>query len=147
MRSPAQTWAKLIGIVLVVAGIVGFFYSSAFGSPGKVDGVFGVLDVNGWHNLLHIISGLLGIVYSRTYSSARAYCLLLAAAYALVAIWGFAVGDGGNILGFLPVNTEDNILHTIIALVSLGVGVGTPGVPAPSSVESTKQYGLKELNL
>src|SRR3954469_24359553 len=145
MRSPAQTWAKLIGATLVVAGIVGFFYSSAFGSPGKVDGVLGILDVNGWHNVVHIASGLLGLAMSRSWSAARAYCLLLAAAYTVVAIWGFAVGDGGTILGFLPVNTEDNVLHTLIAVVSLVVGLVTPAVPAPSSVEADPGLGPKEL--
>jgi hypothetical protein len=147
MRSPAQTWAKLIGFVLVAAGIVGFFYSSAFGSPGKVDAVFGILDVNGWHNLVHIATGVLALAFSRAYSSARTFCLLLAVAYAGVAIWGFVVGDGGTILGFLPVNTEDNLLHTLIAVVSLVVGIATPAVPAPSAHESGKRYGLKELNL
>jgi UDP-N-acetylmuramyl pentapeptide phosphotransferase/UDP-N-acetylglucosamine-1-phosphate transferase len=145
--SPAQTWSKLIGATLVVAGIVGFFYSSAFGSPGKVDGVLGILDVNGWHNVVHIASGLLGLALGRSYSAARAYCLLLAVAYTTVAIWGFVVGDGGAILGFLPVNTEDNVLHTLIALVSLAVGLSTPAVPAPSAVESDRRYGLRELNL
>jgi Domain of unknown function (DUF4383) len=145
MRSPAQVWARLIGAVLVIAGIVGFFYSAAFGSPGKVDAVFGVLDVNGWHNLLHIASGVLGLALARSYSSARFYCLLLAAAYVVVAIWGFIVGDGGAILGFLPVNTEDNVLHTIIAVVSLAVGIGTPEVPAPSEHYAGHQYGPKEL--
>jgi len=147
MRSPAQTWATLIGFALVVAGIVGFFYSSAFGSPGKVDGVFGVLDVNGWHNLVHIATGVLGLAFGRAYSSARTYCLLLAIAYAAVAIWGFVVGDGGTILGFLPVNTEDNLLHTVIAVVSLIVGIATPAVPAPSEHEDHPRYryGLREL--
>jgi hypothetical protein len=147
MRSPAQTWARLIGITLVVAGVVGFFYSSAFGSPGHVDGVLGILDVNGWHNVVHIASGLLGLAMARSYSAARAYCLILAAAYTVVAIGGFIAGDGGTILGFFPVNTEDNVLHTLIALVSLVVGLATPDVPAPSAVESDRRYGLKELNL
>jgi hypothetical protein len=147
MRSSAQTWARLIGATLVVAGIVGFFYSSAFGSPGHVDAVLGILDVNGWHNLVHIASGLLGLALARSYSGARTYCLLLAAAYAVVAIWGFVVGDGGTILGFLPVNTEDNVLHTLIALVSLAVGLATSAAPAPSAVESDRRFGLKELNL
>ena len=78
--SPAQVWARLIGWTLVLAGIVGFFYSSAFGSPGETDAVFGVLDVNGFHNVVHILSGGLGLALSRSYSSARFYCLFLAAA-------------------------------------------------------------------
>lgn len=147
MRSPAKTWSKLIGFTLVIAGIVGFFYSSAFGSPGKVDSVLGILDVNGWHNLVHIATGALGLAMARSYSSARAYCLILAALYAVVAIWGFVLGDGGVILSIIPVNTEDNVLHTVIALVSLVVGIVTPAVPAPSAVESGRRYGLREIDL
>ena len=134
-RSPAQTWARLIGWVLLLAGVVGFFYSASFGKPGEVDAVFGILDVNGFHNLVHILSGLLGIVMARSFGSARAYCLLLAAAYAAVTIWGLVVGDGGEILSILPVNTEDNVLHAFIALVSLIVGFGSASVPKPSSRE------------
>jgi hypothetical protein len=134
-RSPAQTWARLIGWVLLLAGVVGFFYSASFGSPGEVDAVFGILDVNGFHNLVHILSGLLGIAMARSFGSARTYCLLLAAAYAVVTIWGLVVGDGGEILSILPVNTEDNILHAFIAVVSLIVGVGSAAAPKPSSRE------------
>jgi hypothetical protein len=133
--SPAQTWARLIGWTLLLAGIVGFFYSSAFGSPGETDAVFGVLDVNGFHNVVHILSGLLGIVMARSFSAARLYCILLAVAYTAVAIWGFAIGDGEAILSIVPVNTEDNFLHAFIALVSLVVGLAVPSVPAPSSHE------------
>jgi hypothetical protein len=133
--SPAQVWARIIGWTLVLAGVIGFFYSSAFGSPGETDAVFGILDVNGFHNVVHIASGALGIVMSRTFGAARTYCILLAATYSVVAIWGFVIGDGGAILSIVPVNTEDNFLHAGIALVSLVVGLSTPSVPAPSSVE------------
>src|SRR4051794_13584067 len=135
MRSPAQTWARLIGWTLLVGGIVGFFYSSAFGSPGKVDAVFGVLDVNGFHNLVHLLTGVLGIMLAGSFGSARAYCIGLAVVYTVVALWGFILGDGGAILSILPVNTEDNVLHAVIALVSLAVGFGGPSVPAPSTRE------------
>ena len=134
-RSPAQNWARLIGWALLLAGIVGFFYSASFGSPGEVDAVFGILDVNGFHNLVHVLSGLLGIALARSFGSARAFCLLLAATYAIVTIWGLVVGDGGEILSIVPVNTEDNVLHAAIALVSLIVGFGSSAVPKPSTHE------------
>ena len=136
LRSPAQIWAGLIGVVLVLVGIVGFLYSASFGSPGDTDAVLGILDVNGFHNVVHIASGLLGIAMSRSYSSARTYCLLLAAVYTVVAIWGFVIGDGEAILSIVPVNTEDNVLHALIAIVSLAVGVGTSSVPRPSVAET-----------
>jgi hypothetical protein len=114
--STAQIWARLIGWTLVIAGGIGFAYSSSFGSPGHTDSVLGILAVNGFHNLVHIFSGLLGIVMARSWSSARAYCFILAAAYTLVAIWGFALGNGEAILSIIPVNTEDNVLHALIAV-------------------------------
>ncbi len=43
-RTPAQLYALIIGATLVAAGILGFFYSSAFGDPGEVDAVLGILE-------------------------------------------------------------------------------------------------------
>ena len=131
-RTPAQLYALVFGATLVVAGILGFFYSSSFGSPGEVDGVLGILDVNGWHNIVHIATGVLGLL-SLGYAAARMYALGLGAVYVVVAIWGLAVGDGGAILGFIPVNTEDNVLHALIGLAGLGAYAATPAVTKPTT--------------
>lgn len=117
-RTPAQLYALVIGAALAIAGIAGFFYSSAFGSPGRVDDAFGVLSVNGWHDALHVATGALGLVcFSRM--GARRYALAVAVAYTAVAIWGLALGSGGSILGIVPVNAEDDALHLLIALLGL----------------------------
>ncbi|HEX8075819.1 MAG TPA: DUF4383 domain-containing protein [Thermoleophilaceae bacterium] len=124
-RTPAQLYALLVGGTLVVAGIIGFFYSSAFGSPGEVDDVFGILSVNGWHNVVHIATGALGLL-ALAYGASRSYALLLGVVYVAVAVWGFAIGDGDSILGFIPVNTEDNVLHTVLGLAGLAAYAATP---------------------
>jgi hypothetical protein len=139
-RTPAQLYALVFGATLVVAGIIGFFYSTSFGSPGEVDGVLGILDVNGWHNVVHIATGALGLL-AMGYSAARSYALGLGAVYVLVAIWGFAVGDGGSILGFIPVNTEDNVLHTLIGLAGLGAYAATPAAAKPTTSRRTDTSG------
>ena len=59
--NPARLYATLVGAVLTIAGIVGFFYSASFGSPGEVDEVLGIFAVNGWHNVVHLATGLLGL--------------------------------------------------------------------------------------
>ena len=123
-RTPAQLYALLVGGTLVVAGIVGFFYSSDFGSPGKVDDVFGILSVNGWHNVVHIVTGGLGLL-ALGYA-ARAYAGGLGVVYIVVAIWGFVIGNHESILGFIPVNTEDNVLHTILGLTGVGAYLASP---------------------
>ena len=46
--SPARLYATAVGAALVVIGIVGFFYSASFGSPGEVKEAFGAFAVNGW---------------------------------------------------------------------------------------------------
>jgi hypothetical protein len=128
--TPAQLYALGFGAVLLIAGIIGFAYSASFGSPGEVDAVFGILDVNAWHNIVHIATGALGLLLFRT--AAREYALGLGAVYIVVAIWGFIIGDGESILGFIPVNTEDNVLHLLIGLAGLGAGLATQrAVAAP----------------
>ena len=135
--SPARLYAGVVGATLVVAGIIGFFYSSSFGSPGDVDAVFGILDVNGWHNVVHILTGALGLLaFSAGAYAARQYALGLGAVYIVVAIWGFIVGNGDQILSIIPVNTEDNILHLLIGFAGLAAGAaspaGAPGAERPA---------------
>jgi hypothetical protein len=133
-RSPAQLYALIFGVVLVAAGIIGFFYSAAFGSPGKVDAVLGILDVNAWHNIVHIATGALGLLaFAGGYDYARKYAFGLGAVYIVVAIWGFIIGDGSNILGFIPVNTEDNFLHLLIGIAGIGAGLATPATETPTT--------------
>lgn len=122
--SPASLYAGLIGGVLLVAGLIGFFYSSSFGSPGEVDAVLGILDVNAWHNLVHIASGALGLLaFSMGARASRTYALAFGAVYVVVAIWGFIIGGGESILGFIPVNDEDNVLHIILGVLGLAAGL------------------------
>jgi uncharacterized protein DUF4383 len=119
--TPASLYAGLIGAVLLVAGIIGFFYSASFGSPGSVDAVFGVLDVNAWHNIIHIASGALGLLaFSMGPRSSRTYALAFGVVYIVVAIWGLILGNHESILGFIPINTEDNILHVILGVLGVG---------------------------
>jgi hypothetical protein len=137
-RSPAQLYALIFGVVLVAAGIIGFFYSSAFGSPGEVDAVLGILDVNAWHNIVHLATGALGLLaFAGGYDYARKYAFGLGAVYIVVAIWGFIIGDGDSILGFIPVNTEDNFLHLLIGIAGIGAGVATPATQAPTTTATS----------
>ena len=124
--SPARLYATLVGGTLVIAGIIGFFYSSSFGGPGKVDDVFGILSVNGWHNVFHIVTGGLGLLAAGY--AARQYALGLGVLYLVVAAWGFIIGSGDSILGFIPVNTEDNFLHLILGVLGVSAGLATPAM-------------------
>lgn len=127
--SPARLYATLVGAALVIFGIAGFFYSSSFGSPGEVDDAFGIFAVNGWSNVFHIVTGALGLLLAGFAS--RQFALWLGTLYVLVAAWGFLLGSGGEILGFLPVSTGDNLLHLIIGSLGLAAAIGTPSAHTP----------------
>jgi Domain of unknown function (DUF4383) len=127
-RTPAQLYALLFGAVLLVVGIVGFAADSSFGSGSDVDGSNLIaFEVNGWHNLVHLASGAVGLLLARTVSGARAFALGFGAIYLVVTLWGFI--DGNAVLWLVPVNTPDNFLH--LALGTLGIAAGL----APDSRE------------
>ena len=127
--TPASLYAGLVGGVLIVAGVLGFFYSDSFGDPGEVDAVLGILDVNAWHNSVHILTGAAGVLaFLSGPRASRLYALIFGAVYIVVAIWGFIIGGGESILGFIPVNDEDNVLHAILGVLGIGAGFASPEV-------------------
>lgn len=128
IRTPAQVYALVFGVTLLVAGVLGFFVDASFGDLGAdVEGdELIVFEVNGWHNVVHIASGVLGLALMGTAAGARAYALGFGAVYLVVTVWGFI--DGNDVLGLLPVNTADNILHVAIAGTGILAGLlSSPG--------------------
>jgi hypothetical protein len=132
--SPARLYCLLVGAVLVIAGIVGFFYESSFatGDSIRVDDAFGILGVNGWHNLVHLAMGAL--LLAAAGSAARPAALFVGVLYIVLCVLGFiATGDGG--IGFVaendvlielvPVNSEDNVLHLILGITGVVAALAT----------------------
>jgi Domain of unknown function (DUF4383) len=128
-RTPAQLYALVFGAVLLVVGIVGFIADSSFGSGGDVDGSdLIIFEINGWHNLVHIASGLVGLALWRSPASARLFALGFGAVYLVVTVWGFVTGD--HVLWLLPVDVADNLLHLVIAGAGLAAGLASPAASA-----------------
>ncbi len=126
-RTPAQLYALVFGVVLLAVGILGFIADSSFGTGSDVEGSdFIIFEVNGWHNIVHILSGLLGIALSRRADTARTYALGFGAVYLVVTIWGFITGD--QVLWLIPVDTADNFLHLLIAVAGLAAGLSSRDV-------------------
>lgn len=130
-RTPAQTYALVFGVTLLAVGVLGFIADSSFGSGGNVDGSdLIVFEVNGWHNLVHIASGLLGLALWRTAAGGRAFALGFGAVYGVVTLWGFI--DGNDVLGLIPVDTADNLLHLAISSLGLIAGFMSSAEPHPA---------------
>lgn len=124
-RTPAQAYALVFGVVLVVVGIAGFFVDSSFGDLGSdVQGDELIwFEVNGWHNVVHLVSGLLGLAVVASVAGSRAYALGFGAVYLVVTIWGFV--NGTDVAGLIPVNTADNWLHLGISVAGILAGLAS----------------------
>jgi uncharacterized protein DUF4383 len=117
-RTPAQWYCTLAGAALLLAGIVGFFFDASFDTGGNIDGdAFLGFEVNGFHNLVHIASGVLLLGASVKRTSAKTVALLFGIVYGAVALIGLI--DGETVFGLIPVNPADNVLHIALALAGI----------------------------
>lgn len=122
-RTPAQLYALTFGVVLLAVGILGFVADSSFGTGSNVQGSdFIIFEVNGWHNLVHIASGALLLAVAGRHDVARNVVLAFGAVYVLVFILGLVMDP---ILGIIPINGPDNILHLLLALSAIGAGLAS----------------------
>ena len=125
--TPAQIYALAFGATLLLVGIVGFAADSSFETGTNLSGgELIVFEVNGWHNLVHILSGLVGLALWRNPVTARNFALGFGAVYGVVTLWGFI--DGNDVLGLIPVNAADNVLHLLIAAAGIAAGLASSAV-------------------
>jgi hypothetical protein len=106
--SPARLYAAAVGALLVVLGIVGFFYDASFGSLDSYQEALGALQVNGWLNLFYLAVGGLGLLVAGV--SSRTYALAVGLLFTLLAIVGWGTG----------------VLHLVLGLLGLAAVAGTP---------------------
>jgi Domain of unknown function (DUF4383) len=84
--SPARLFAALAGAALVAYGIAGFFFDASFERPDDVREALGLLAVNGWANVFHVLTGAVGLVFAGFAS--RRYAVGLVGVYGAVAVFG-----------------------------------------------------------
>jgi hypothetical protein len=124
LASPARLYATAVGALLLILGIVGFFYGSSFGSPGTLDHTLGALRTNGWGNLLWAGLGALGLLTAGSFS--RAYALTAGLLLTVLGVWGMTLDPGAAILSFLPASGADEALNLTLGLLGLLAAAGTP---------------------
>jgi hypothetical protein len=129
-RTPAQWFCLLVGATLLLVGLLGFIADASFDVAGTGDGEsngnangelqgdsFLGFEVNGWHNLVHIASGLLLLSAFAKRKAAKTVALAFGVIYALVTVIGMI--DGNDVLGILPVNPADNVLHLVLSAAAI----------------------------
>jgi hypothetical protein len=106
--SPARLYAAALGAVLVLLGILGFFYTASFSGLEDYEDALGALQVNGWLNLLYLAVGAVGLLVAG--ASSRTYALTVGVLFTLLAIVGWGTGW----------------LNLVIGVLGLAAALGTP---------------------
>ena len=111
----AKTVAKLLGVILLLVGILGFTH---------------VLDPLGAHlspahNLVHIVSGVLALYFgfAGSLSGAKGFCTIFGLVYLLLGIIGLAKGNLD--IGPLMLGKVDHGIHLIVGALFLAGGLLT----------------------
>jgi hypothetical protein len=124
-RTWAQWYCLVGGAVLLVAGILGFIADSSFkGGDNPPGSDLIVFRVNGWHNLVHIASGLLLLAAANTRPTAKTIAMAFGIVYGLVTIWGLI--DGTSVFGLIAINGEDNVLHVVLSVAAIACAYFSP---------------------
>jgi hypothetical protein len=114
-RTVPQWFCLLAGVVLLIRGVSVFVTGPGFELPGE-----------GWHATFHLASGAV-LMAAAFGTPALAYRVVVgfALAYGFVAVVGAV--DGQDVLGVIPVDTRDNVVHGVyvalaLAVIALGAG-------------------------
>jgi hypothetical protein len=115
----------IIGAVFIVIGLLGFVS----------DPILGIFETNTLHNIVHLASGILALVFAgKSAADARRFALILGVVYGLVTVLGFLSGDSGSILGLIEINGNDNILHIALTVVLLAIGLRKSDAPVTTNM-------------
>lgn len=111
--------AFIYGIIFVIAGILGFYPDW---SPNNM--LLGYFHVNAMHNLVHLISGIIGlwVGFSSRYAS-QLFFRIFGIVYVIIAILGLYTGPE-PIFGIIANNMADVGLHFIVGIIALIIGFG-----------------------
>lgn len=113
MAQVQKTFALILGIVLGLVGILGFFNNPIVGPTG----IFGA---NAAQSILHLIAAAFGI-YVGTKGEGRGFNATIGWIGIVLGILGFIPGVDTILMDYLKINPAISILHIVIGIVSLGV--------------------------
>ena len=120
-RTLNQTLALAFGAVYALVGLVGFFVSNDVDFAGQDGASLLGFDVNGLHNVVHLLIGLALLAASRTHAAARSANLAIGAVYVLLGLLGPVINDtAADVIGL---NGADHVLHLLSGVLLAGVAL------------------------
>jgi len=116
-----KTYSLVLGIVLAIVGIWGFFTTH----------ILGVFGVNAVHSVLHLIAAICGI-YAGTKGDGIMYSMAIGWIGIVLGVLGFIPVVKDLLMSLLNVDMGITVLHLVIGIVSLIMYYKSKGSAAPA---------------
>jgi hypothetical protein len=114
--TPTRCYCALIGAFLLIRGGLTLAGGAGFGLPG-----------DGWRGILQVVLGVLLLAAIPAGTAARNAVLAVGVIYAGQTLLGL---HGHDILGAIPVDMRDRVVHPLLAMLALAALAATArGVP------------------
>jgi len=119
----AKTVCKILGVVLLLVGVIGFAKSDLLGAH-----------LTSAHNVVHLLSGVLALYFgfAGTLSAAKMFSLVFGVVYLAVGILGMVLGEAPDrmwhVAGILDLGQADHGIHILLGVIFLAGGLFTKRV-------------------
>ena len=115
----AKTVCKILGVVFLLVGVVGFVAPNLLGAH-----------LTPAHNAVHIVSGVIALYFgfAGTLSGAKTFSLAFGVVYLALGVLGLALGTGEDrmwMLGPLHFGQADHGIHCLLGIIFLAGGLFT----------------------
>lgn len=122
------TAAMVVGATFLLVGVLGFipgittnYDDLSFAGHDSGAKLLGIFEVSVLHNVVHLLFGVVGILAARAASTAGWYLVVGGAVYAVLWLYGLVI-DKHSSANFVPLNTADDWLHFVLAVVMIALG-------------------------
>ena len=120
-RSINSLVALVFGAVYALVGVVGFFVTGDVPFVGEEGSPLVIFDVNGLHNVVHLLIGVALIAAAKTTATARSANIAIGATYVVLGVLGpFINNTAVDVIGL---NSADHVLHLVSGIALLAVGI------------------------
>ena len=134
-RTPVQSVAALVSVVFVVIGILGFvpgitthYGDLSFAGHGSGAKLLAIFQVSVLHNIVHLLFGIVGLVFARTADGARTY--LVGGGVVYLVLWLIGIVGAAE---WIPSSTADDWLHFAFGVAMIGLGLVASRATAPAT--------------
>ncbi|MGI3784982.1 MAG: DUF4383 domain-containing protein, partial [Janthinobacterium lividum] len=112
----------LVGVAGFIPGITSHFMDMGFAGRASSSKLLGIFQVSVLHNVVHLLLGVVGLLFSSTALRARNYLFYGGIAYGVLFFYGIVIKYGSP-ANFVPFNAADNALHIALAAAMIAASL------------------------